>query len=457
MDVESRLDDLQARKRQREMILEAVRAGAVEGVRPAAEHFQAQAHRRPAGEALLEAMPHGEVRERSDGRVLLFRSIVELDGEGPYAAPIGERAILERGEVLAQLYPELADLDGLDPTRIAFLDTETTGLAGGTGTLAFLIGIGFFERDEAGRLARFTVEQYLIEDFCHEPAQLRFVAERLAAFQSFGTYNGRAFDLSLLQTRGVLNRLRPAIWRKPHMDLLPFSRRLWKEELASVSLTSVEENILGIRREQDIESALIPQIWTHFARTGHCGAMPLVLHHNAQDIVSLGCLLALQARCVAAPEEPGVLRRAGECRGMARWFERAGDLERACRLYERSLDLPSDEQAEQRTLWRLAALCRRRAQWERALDIWRGFQPRPLAVSLPAWIELAKYLEHRARDHAAARLLVCQCVRQLEIEEELRLLRGLPAATSIVKQAAEEMRRRLERLDRKIERARRAT
>src|SRR5690606_10464116 len=112
------------------------------------------------------------------------------------------------------------------------------------------------------------------------------------------------------------------------------------------------------------DGSLIPQIWSDFARTGHCGRMPLVIHHNAQDIATLGCLLALHARCVEAAEEPGVLRRASECRGMARWFERAGERERACRLYERALELTNDGDEELKLLYHLARLYRRNNNWE---------------------------------------------------------------------------------------------
>jgi uncharacterized protein YprB with RNaseH-like and TPR domain len=354
---------------------------------------------------------------------------------------------------IGRFYPEAAAL--ADPTRILFLDTETTGLAGGAGTLAFLIGAGWFERGPDGRLATFVLEQYLVDDFCHETAQLEVLSRRLEGFEALCTYNGRAFDVPVLKARFVMNRLRPSGWSRPNLDLLPFSRRLWRGALPSVSLGDVEQGIFAITRENDVESALIPSIWLNFARTGNPARLAPVLHHNAQDIVTLGALLALHARCADASTDPSILRRPSECHGLARWHEARKEWATACRLLERALQLGTPDAAtEDRLLLQLARAHKRAGETDRAVEAWRSLLARPMAVRLAATVELAKHLEHRDRDPSAARLLVHDCLRQAELEAELRAMTGRARGTLPGDKELAGLRHRLGRLDKKAARRR---
>ncbi|MBI5154933.1 ribonuclease H-like domain-containing protein, partial [Candidatus Poribacteria bacterium] len=285
-------------------------------------------------------------------------------------------------------------------------------------------------------------------DYCHEPRMIRLLEERLSGFDAFCTYNGRAFEVPLLVSRSVMNRRSPAVWSKPNLDLLHPARRLWRGGLPSVSLGSVEQNILGIAREGDVPGAEIPAIWENFARTGQCGRLPHVLRHNAQDIASLVCLLERLARCHATPEAPGVLERPCECLGLARWNERQGDRARACRLLERAAELIEDGDARDALLLDLARLYRRTGRLADAAAIWQSMRPGISGAGLTALIELAKHHEHHTRDFPAAHRLVYQAVRELEIEEDLRELLGrvAPARTA----ALDELRHRLQRLEKRL-------
>ncbi|MCX7625649.1 MAG: ribonuclease H-like domain-containing protein, partial [Candidatus Sumerlaeaceae bacterium] len=170
------------------------------------------------------------------------------------------------GDVLRMLGSEgLADVTCVPLTRMAFLDTETTGLGGVTGTYAFLVGIGFFrlewpEGAATPQRAHFVCEQYFMEDYPHEAAMLELVAARLREFDMLVTFNGAGYDLPLLQARATLNRKRLPL-NLPHLDLLWPARRLWRRRLGSCSLASLERHVLGVRRTNDVPGAEIPYIY----------------------------------------------------------------------------------------------------------------------------------------------------------------------------------------------------
>ena len=148
------------------------------------------------------------------------------------------------------------------PERLVYLDTETTGLAGGTGTCAFLIGIGTVEGTQ------FVVRQFFLRDYPEEKAVLRALAEILDSFDGLVTYNGKTFDVPLLETRYALARLKSPFGRLLHLDALHPSRRLWRLRLESCKLTDLESAVLGIEREGDVAGSEIPGIYFDYLRTG---------------------------------------------------------------------------------------------------------------------------------------------------------------------------------------------
>ena len=282
-----------------------------------------------------------------------------------------------------------------DVRRLLFLDTETTGLSGGTGTYAFLVGAGFLEGD------RFVVVQHFMRDLDEEPALLAAVAPLLERASAVVTFNGSGFDVPLLETRFVLGRRRwPATL--PHLDLLHPARRVWATRFVDCRLGTLEQEVLGHRREHDVPGSLIPSLYFEFLRRRRAAALTRVFTHNRDDVLSIIALLGWLARALTHDEEN--IDDGLDLAGVARLWERC-DPDRAVTCYRGALavGLPAPE-----TQWvrlRLAGLEKRRAQWEAACALWEAaasastFDPRP-------WEELAKYHEHRARDAAAARGVV---------------------------------------------------
>ncbi len=179
------------------------------------------------------------------------------------------------------LDPSVAELD---MSRMLFLDTETTGLSGGTGTVAFLVGLASFD---AGVL---RIEQLVVPSFGAEVPVLARLAERLREASCLVTYNGKSFDWPLLRTRFVLCRM-PAPPLPPHVDLLHATRRLWKPRLGGVRLTEIEREILRFEREGDIDGAEIPGRYFQFLRDGVASRLTAVIEHNQNDLIALAAML----------------------------------------------------------------------------------------------------------------------------------------------------------------------
>ena len=281
--------------------------------------------------------------------------------------------------------PELA---GFDLRRAVFLDTETTGLAGGAGTAAFLIGLGWVEGE------RFRVRQYFMRDYHEEAALLHGVAGELLRFERVVTFNGKMFDLPLLDTRFRLNRSRFPLAGATHLDLLHPARRLWKRRLESCRLQSLEAGLMGLRRDGDIPGDQIPQVYFDWVRRRDARALARVFEHNRQDIVSLAALAVLACRWVEEPlaEDPR------DVFSLARVLERSRQFERSEAEYRRALEIGAGP-LRGPALLRLAWRAKRKGALERAEGLW---QEAGEAGEPEAWRELAMHHEHRTRDLQAA-------------------------------------------------------
>jgi uncharacterized protein len=302
--------------------------------------------------------------------------------------------------------PVLADdaaLDGFDLQRAAFLDTETTGLAGGTGTAAFLIGLGFFDGD------RFRVRQYFMRDYHEEAALLRALAEELRRFDQLVTFNGKMFDVPLLEARFRLNRDRFPLAGVPHLDLLHPSRRLWKARLESCRLQSLEAALLGLRRSGDIPGEQIPQVYFDWVRRRDARMLARVFEHNRQDIVSLAALAVEACRWLeeSRAEDPR------DVFSLARVLERALLHERSAEQYRRVVELDAGT-LRGPALLRLAWAARREGAHGQAAELWRQAGE---AGEAEGWRALAVHHEHRARDLEQALLAV---ERGLQLVEPTR-------------------------------------
>lgn len=290
-------------------------------------------------------------------------------------------------------------LKELPPQAFAFIDTETTGLSGGTGTYAFLIGAGRFEGDE------FHLVQFFMRDPAEEPAQLAALEEFLAPCRALVSYNGKAFDVPLLASRYVSHGWRMSFDDFAHVDLLHLARRLWRNRLPSRTLGNIEAQILGTQRTgQDVPGWMIPQMYFEYLQTHDPEPLRSVFYHNAMDVISLAALLNHSAALLAHPLENGA-QYGVDLISLAQLFEDLGDLDSATSLYVHGLQhLDAKEERMPREVFlraldRLALIHKRGSNLEKALDLW---QEAARQQHIQAHIELAKHYEHNARDYPKA-------------------------------------------------------
>ena len=315
-------------------------------------------------------------------------AIDHLHGPSTLGDVLGYDAVLA-AEVVRQPKLALAPLQ-----RMAFLDTETTGLAGGAGTLVFLVGIGTFDGDA------FRLRQYFLRDPSEEPGMLHALQDDLEAVEGFVTFNGQTFDVPLLEMRyriGLHRNWPLTGW--PQLDLLHPARRLWRRSLPDCSLGTIEREILGVRRsEEDVPGALIPGMYLDYLRTRDATEMIRVLYHNAVDILSL---VGLTSHVLDRHrfQDPAHLT-AGEALGLARWHQaagRGGEAESAWRAALTTDDLPVKLEA----LRRYCTHLKRDGRRDEALAGWQAWHE--LAPGDPApCIELAMYYEWEVGDFGDA-------------------------------------------------------
>lgn len=282
-----------------------------------------------------------------------------------------------------------------DPQRWAFLDTETTGLAGGTGTCAFLVGIGSIEA------SGFRVRLFFMRDFDEERAMLQAVAECLANHDVLVTYNGSSFDVPLLETRYRLQRQPNPFHRLGHVDLLHAARRVWSERMRNCKLGTLESEILGFQRRGDVPGALIPQRYFDFLRSGDAAGLRDVFHHNVLDIVSLACLSAV---LMPAYSDPGktALHHGQDLLGLARWLRNQGNHESALELYRKAIHAGLPASGLFPSLWESAQIERRLGNHEAQIQLLQDLARVANAYRADAFVELAKYFEHSEKDYDRA-------------------------------------------------------
>ncbi len=307
-------------------------------------------------------------------------------------------------------------LDGAAPpvpvARWAFLDTETTGLAGGSGTYAFLIGVGRVTPEG------FRVRQFFMRDHGEEPSLLYALAEHLAQFDVLVTYNGKTYDQPLLETRFRMARAKPPFARLAHLDLLHGARRLWKLRLESCRLVELENQILGVERDGDLPGEMIPYVYFEYLRTQQAWRVVPIFHHNAVDILTTACLTGIVPFAYREPDAMPFAHGA-DLIGLARWFLRAEECDRALALMRRAVDLGLPDALLFRALWDIAALERRLGREDAALAVLNDLSESRNAFRVPALEALAKHYEHRDRNYAKALELV-RGARELEDSENLR-------------------------------------
>lgn len=294
--------------------------------------------------------------------------------------------------------------------RWAFLDTETSGLAGGAGTFAFLAGVGWIS--ERG----FELKQFFMRDHSEESSLLHALAGLLARFDILVTYNGRAYDQPLLETRYRLARIEEPFPRLKHVDLLYSARRLWRLRLERCRLQDLERHILNVERQGDVEGALIPDLYFRYLRTGTFWPLAPVIRHNSIDILSLACLTAIVP---VAFREPGRLTSGAEMVGLGRWLRTEGRLEEAAALLRGALKRPLADTLLWDTLWQLGELERKQGRTEAAVACWSELSTAANPWQARALERLAIYYEHQEKNTPMA-LEMTQAALALEPSAELR-------------------------------------
>jgi uncharacterized protein YprB with RNaseH-like and TPR domain len=283
-----------------------------------------------------------------------------------------------------------------DPAKWLFLDTETTGLAGGTGTYPFLVGIAWWD---AGGL---EVEQFFMRDFSEEHSLLHELAARLADRPVLVTFNGKSFDWPLLENRFTMTRSISTPRLTAHLDLLHPARALWKLRLGSVRLVELERRVLdaprlGWHREDDIASALIPQYYFDYLRGGPRDPIVGIVRHNQMDLRGLAALFGKINTLIASQHTDRDGIDSLDLFGLSRFFERRGASDRAHVACSQALDLGLPAEFLSRARRELALLAKRRGDHAAAAALWLELSSDPQEGVL-ACEQLAIHYERRAKD-----------------------------------------------------------
>jgi hypothetical protein len=398
-----------------------------------------------AGEIVQAALTlGGAVVERTEGAVIVvdreYRAGL-LHGR----IPIGDIvSVIHDGTdamtLMAEAWPSAKGIGG----RLLFLDLETTGLFGGAGTQAFLVGCAAIDGDSI------RVRQFLLPGFEHERAVLAEMQLWAAHHGALCTYNGRSFDVPLIETRFMFHRVPCPLDGVPHLDMLHAARRLWRQrplttgtpdpDDSSCSLAVLEKHIAGLHRVGDVPGYEIPSRFFRFVRDGDARPLEAVLEHNRLDLISLAAVLARAITLIT--RGPGEARTAQEAYGLARVYERAGADDNAEASLLKTVDFARSVGAEPEVhaeaLRRLAWIRRRGRRVHEAADAWRELASLPrCAASLrrEAREALAIHYEHRSKNLPAARQHALELLSDLDANHYGRV------------------RHRLDRLERKLARS----
>jgi DNA polymerase III epsilon subunit-like protein len=394
--------------------------------------------RQPASS--LERVLGGVWQDEGQHRSFVVERRIE-PGERVGGTPVGELAAREAGA--AGCMPVFMPLRGGPVDRppaspaaappFVFFDLETTGLSGGAGTYAFLVGFGGFDAGGA-----FVTRQHVLISHADERAMLEVVACELARAGALVSFNGKSFDAPLLETRYLFHRLEWPGSRIPHFDALHTARRFWGDQSAGCSLVTLEHQVLGARRVDDVAGFEIPARYFQFLRSGDAQPLAAVLEHNRLDLLSLAALtVRLLHLAAAGPEE---VRDGREALALGCLYERAGLDGRAAACFDIALLMDESLAIRLESHRRLACLARRARRFDEAAARWRHVLEVPGCpphVRRQANEALAIHHEHRVRDLAAATTFA---LRSLEVDRR-------PAWSDAVQHRLARLQRKMKRTD----------
>jgi len=336
-----------------------------------------------------------------------------------------------KGDVLTWLSKD-ASFEDLNLSTALFIDLETTGLSGGTGVVPFLIGLGYY-RDE-----KFHVTQFFLGELAEEERMIQELAQFLSQmnFQSIVTFNGKGFDIPLLETRFIINRQPFVLSELPHLDFLYSARSLWRHKHESCRLYHLAREVVQADRAEDIPAAEVPWRYFQYLQTGNFEVMEQVLYHNQEDILSLLGVVIVGSLIFSEAGEEG-LADAMDLYGAGKVMEKVGEVEKSVHFFKRALDGKLSEEISLQARRKLSTYFKKGADWERAVSIWREIasSDRASLNQLYSFRELAMYFEHKVKRYEEA----------LKVAEE-----GLVLSIGLSSYYEQDFAHRLERLKRKL-------
>ncbi len=337
---------------------------------------------------LIEDLVDGKRISNNQGEIILIERTYSYGsqyGDSFIQPPVEKREIYKFSS---------NDRSSIFSSKQIFIDTETTGLSGGTGTIPFLIGFGYFD------LEGFTTKQLFLENPINEMAQLLEFSRALQNFGTTVTFNGKSFDLPLIKTRFLLNRLPNPMESFSHIDLLHISRKIWKKRLTDRSLKELETRIIKFSRSQeDVPGWLIPQIYFDFLQSGEGSQIKNVAYHNEIDIVSMAVLYQRIEALLLRSHEIEDLDHL-DLFSIAKMYFQVGEFDRSIALFEKCIffeDFSTEIQCEIHKT--LADIHKKSGQYEKALKHWYVSAE---LKSFDACIEIAKYYEHKVNQVSEA-------------------------------------------------------
>ncbi|MBO8130155.1 MAG: ribonuclease H-like domain-containing protein [Candidatus Marinimicrobia bacterium] len=339
----------------------------------------------------IEHFINGKWYNTPHGDVFIARSQFQISNR------MGNRKLEEILQIndtwLAKL-GNFKQIDAIDFNQTIFLDTETTGLSVGTGTISFIIGIGYLSEE------KFFIDQYFIENFNKEAGMLSLLADFLKSYSTMITFNGKAFDIPILESRYILNMLDSPFKNLSHLDLLYPARQLWNLELENCKLSTIEEKILSIKRENDIPGEEVPRYYFRYLHTSDPKEIKPIFDHNRQDILSL--VLTTIAIWQHFHNIDPHANTPSIKKSRAKILTKKGEIDRAIEEYKEliSHNIPSFVKKE--FLIKLGMLYKKKKIFREMESVFLKSIKIDDPFYLTPYIELAKYYEHKMKNYKEA-------------------------------------------------------
>ena len=384
----------------------------------------------PGDRSLESLFPAGRLLESENGSCFI------VDNVYPETYKHGHTrlfALLDLDPSSLAIYCSEDRLAGLDFRDFVFLDTETTGLYG-AGTIAFMVGIAYYERSSRGDVI--VVRQFFLRDHDDEVAMLQFLNEFMATKSGLITFNGHTFDLSILENRYLMNRLPGNIRQLPHIDLLPLARRIWRTRFGSVALANLERQLLAVQRtEADVPGWLIPAIYNDFLRSRDARELRRVFYHNEIDMLSMVTLTDYLLRLISGskPDDHPIDRYS-----LGKWQADIGLVSEAEKTLQDAVQSDLPLPVFHKALARLALLLKQQQRSKEAVPFWQQWAATSFE-EIDAHLELAKFYEWHEKDLKTAERWTLEALSLVNTWSEARAELVRP-----------ELAHRLARLQRKL-------